>query len=201
MQLRIAKQRSRLEDAVTGDKSSNGLVENAVMLLYGVIRTIKCHVESCTPRRLSNLAVVGGTCGEHLVQVPEGSRPLNRMNRRYNFGVWLGVKSNSAECFVGTAEGVCRAREVRRIEQQDRCSNSVNVGVKCAKAGVARKCCDSCSTAASGPPELYATISSRRDSTGRRNNIEDKTDMDKSAANQEFGPTLVVCTEPRETHK
>ena len=35
-----------LEDAVKGDKPSNGLVENAVMLLRGVIRTIKCHVES-----------------------------------------------------------------------------------------------------------------------------------------------------------
>ena len=41
-------------------------------------------------------------------------------NPRYKFGVWLGVRSNSAECFVGTAEGVLRAREVRRIEQQDR---------------------------------------------------------------------------------
>ena len=57
------------EDAVKGDKPSNGLVENAMMLLCGVIRTIKCHVESCTQEEL-----VGGTCGEHLVQVPEGSR-------------------------------------------------------------------------------------------------------------------------------
>ena len=30
-----------LVDAVKGDKTSNGLVENAVMLLRGVIRTIK----------------------------------------------------------------------------------------------------------------------------------------------------------------
>ena len=105
-----------------------------------------------TQGRLLNLAVVGGTCGEHFVQVPEGSRrsdairkiawqeayttictirrekvlarpmssePLNRMNPRYKFGVWLGVKINSAECFVEKAEGVCRAR-VKRIEQQDR---------------------------------------------------------------------------------
>ena len=27
-----------------------------------------------TPRRLPDLAVVGGTCGEHFVQVPQGSR-------------------------------------------------------------------------------------------------------------------------------
>ena len=67
-----------LEDAVKGDKRSNGLVENAVMMLRGVIRTIKCHVESCTQEELRedspDLAVVGGTCGEHFVQMPEGSR-------------------------------------------------------------------------------------------------------------------------------
>ena len=31
-----------------------------------------------------------------------------------------GLRINSAECFVVTAEGVFRAREVRRIEHQDR---------------------------------------------------------------------------------
>ena len=40
-----------LEDAVKGDKPSSGLVENAVMLLRGVIRTIKCHVPRAPPRR------------------------------------------------------------------------------------------------------------------------------------------------------
>ena len=35
-----------LEDAIKGDKPSNGLVENAGMLLRGVSRTIKCHVGS-----------------------------------------------------------------------------------------------------------------------------------------------------------
>ena len=42
----------KLEHAVKGDKLSNGLVENAVMLLCGGIRTIKCHVESCTQEEL-----------------------------------------------------------------------------------------------------------------------------------------------------
>ena len=67
-----------LKDAVKEDKLSNGLVENAVMLLRGVIRTIKCHVESCTQEktlgRLPDLAVVGGTRRMHVVQVPERSR-------------------------------------------------------------------------------------------------------------------------------
>ena len=41
-----------LENAVQGDKPSNGFVENAVMLLRGVTRTIKFHVESCTQEEL-----------------------------------------------------------------------------------------------------------------------------------------------------
>ena len=33
------------EDAVTGDRPSNGLIENAVMLIRGIFRTIKCQIE------------------------------------------------------------------------------------------------------------------------------------------------------------
>ena len=58
--------------------------------------------------------------GEKVLARPISSEPLNRMNPRYKFGVWMGVRNNSAECYVGTAEGVFRAREVRRIEHQDR---------------------------------------------------------------------------------
>ena len=59
------------KDAVKGDKPSNGLVGNAVMLL----RVPRGELHSRrTQRRLPDFAVVGGTCGEHFVQVPEGSR-------------------------------------------------------------------------------------------------------------------------------
>ena len=144
-----------LEDAVKGDKPSNGLVENAVMLLRGVIRTMKCLVECCTQEELRKDSPVlqcmvahagsilsrcqkgrdGRTPFERLhgkrptqnfvpfgkvLARPISSKPLNRMNPRYKFGVWLGVRNNSAECFVRTAEGVFRAREVRRMEHQDR---------------------------------------------------------------------------------
>ena len=33
------------EDAVGGDKESNGLIENTAMLIRGIIRTIRCHIE------------------------------------------------------------------------------------------------------------------------------------------------------------
>ena len=45
------------EDAVKGDKETNGLIESAVMLLRGVTsdRTIKCHIESRTQEPLGIL--------------------------------------------------------------------------------------------------------------------------------------------------
>ena len=48
--------------------------------------------------------------GESVLARPISSEPLNRMNLRYKFGVLLGVRNNSGECFVETAEGVCRTR-------------------------------------------------------------------------------------------
>ena len=44
----------------------------------------------------------------------------NRMNPRYQYAVWLGMRNNSAECFIGNADGVFRAREIRRLEPQVR---------------------------------------------------------------------------------
>ena len=43
---RVAQMCKAEEDAVKGDKESNGLIENAVMLIRGTIQTIKCHIES-----------------------------------------------------------------------------------------------------------------------------------------------------------
>ena len=41
------------QDAVKGDKESNGLFENAVMLTRGIIRAIKSHIGSSTQEPLS----------------------------------------------------------------------------------------------------------------------------------------------------
>ena len=48
------------------------------------------------------------------------TEPMNRMNPRYQYGIWLGMRNKSAECFIGNADGVLRAREFRRLEFQDR---------------------------------------------------------------------------------
>ena len=127
-----------LEDAVKGDNPSTRLVETAVMLLRGVTRTVKFHVESCTqeefrehstilPWLMEHAGSILSRCqkgrdgrtpferfhgkkptqefvlfGEKVLARPISSEPLKRMNPRYKFGVWLGVRNNSAECFVGT---------------------------------------------------------------------------------------------------
>ena len=44
----VRKAEVATEDAVKIDKQTNGLVENAVMQLRGIIRTIKCDSESAT---------------------------------------------------------------------------------------------------------------------------------------------------------
>ena len=120
------------------------------MLLRGVIRTIKCHVESCTQEELREDSPILPWLVEHAGRIlsrcqrgrdgrtrniaweepytrictirREGAgetnilRTVSRMNPRYKFGVWLGVRHNSSERFVETAEGVFRARGVRRIK-------------------------------------------------------------------------------------
>ena len=63
--------------------------------------------------------------GETVLARPRFSEPLNRMNPRYKFRVWLGGRNNNAECLVETAEGVFRAREIRRIEHQNRWDKEV----------------------------------------------------------------------------
>ena len=74
------------------------------------------RVETVGPETLhgKNLTQEFVPFGEKVLARPISSRTVSRMNPRYKFGVWLGVRHNSSERFVETAEGVFRAREVRR---------------------------------------------------------------------------------------
>ena len=53
------------EDAVEGDKESNGLIEKAIMLLRGIIRTVKCHIESRVQEPLNDDSPVMPWLVEH----------------------------------------------------------------------------------------------------------------------------------------
>ena len=61
----LCKAEVTTEDAVKGDKESNGLIENAVMQLRGTIRTIKCHIESSTQEPLDDDSLVMPWLVEH----------------------------------------------------------------------------------------------------------------------------------------
>ena len=68
----MCKAEATTEDAVKGDKESDGLIENAIMLLRGgIIRTFKCHIESRMQEPCH--AMVGGACWAHLVRVSKRS--------------------------------------------------------------------------------------------------------------------------------
>ena len=56
--------------------------------------------------------------GEKVLATQMNRDPMNRMNPRYKYVIWLGMLNNSAECFI--ADGVFRAREIRRMEPRSR---------------------------------------------------------------------------------
>ena len=105
-----------LEDAVKGDKLSKGLVENAVMLLRGVIRTIKCHVQSLHARRTPEdsppLPWLVGHVGEHFVQVPGGSRRSDAIRKI----AWQ--EANARICTI-RREGADETSIIRTVEQNE----------------------------------------------------------------------------------
>ena len=128
-------------DAVKGDKESNGLIENAVMLIRGIIRASRCHIESSTQEPLSDESLIlpwlVGCILSRCQKSRDGKRhpkdvtrvcpanqistdPMSRVNPRYKLGTWLGMRINSAECFNGNADGVFEVREIRRLEPQSR---------------------------------------------------------------------------------
>ena len=96
-----------------GDTESNGLSEKAVMLLRGIIRTTKCHIENSTGCILSRCQKGrdGNTPFERVHGkkptqefVPFGAKvlakqitadPMNRMNPRYKYGIWRGINART----------------------------------------------------------------------------------------------------------
>ena len=140
------------------DSKSNGMAENAVKELAGMVRTLKDHVEAKTNMQLKGdqpilawiIDYAGilitrmkvGTDGktayqrlkwkkatnqvtaicEKVLYMPNkksGSR-LNKLEPKFKYGILLGVSPATSESLVGTADGVYRARVVRRLEEAAR---------------------------------------------------------------------------------
>ena len=65
-----------------------------------------------TPRRLPSLAVVGGKCGEHVVQVPEGSRRPDAIRKIAWKEAYTGI------CAI-RREGAGETDILRTVEQSE----------------------------------------------------------------------------------
>ena len=57
--------------------------------------------------------------GEKVLARKVTAGPMNRMDPRYQNEMWLGMRNNGAECFVGNTHGVFTAREIWRLEPLD----------------------------------------------------------------------------------
>ena len=83
----LCKAEVTMEDAVKGDKESNGLIENAITLMRGIVRTIKCHIESKTQEPLGDESLVVPWLVEHAgcflsrcQKGRDGKTPFERMH-------------------------------------------------------------------------------------------------------------------------
>ena len=77
------------EDALKGDKPSSGLIENTVLILRGITRTIKCHIDSSTQEELTEDSQVLPWSVEHEGSILSrchkgrgGRRPFERLHAR-----------------------------------------------------------------------------------------------------------------------
>ena len=63
--------------------------------------------------------------GEKVLAKQISTDHTNGMNPRYKYGIWLGMRNNSTACFIGNADDVFRAREIRRLGPQRRWDTEV----------------------------------------------------------------------------
>ena len=100
-----------LQDAVQGP--SNG--ENAVMLLRGVIRTIKCHVARCTQEELREDSPILPWLVEHVGSIlsrPEGSRRSDAIRK-------IAWQEAHTRVCATRREGAVETNILRTVEQNE----------------------------------------------------------------------------------
>ena len=49
-----------------------------------------------------------------------GTRGRDKLDSRWETGVWMGVKDNTNECIIGTSEGTVKARDFKRIADREK---------------------------------------------------------------------------------
>ena len=88
----ICKTEVTTEDGVKGDKESNGLIENTVMLIRGIIRTIKCHTDSSTQEPLSDDSPGGWST--QVASSPGVSSSIHSISNHFGSTCLTGIVKN-----------------------------------------------------------------------------------------------------------
>ena len=88
--------------------------------LFSLCQMIATERQSCRESMTRNSHRMHPNQRETVLTKQISRDPMNRKQSRYKFGIWLMMRNNSAGCCKGKAEGVFRAREVRRLEPQRR---------------------------------------------------------------------------------
>ena len=104
---------------VSGDKALVFVTEYAAYLLnrLEVGKDGKTAYERCKGKRGT---VVGVEFGEKLLYKVRHKNKLEKLNARWEFGVFVGVRPESGELWVATKDGLQTVRSVRRLPQEER---------------------------------------------------------------------------------
>ena len=53
--------------------------------------------------------------GETVLYLKMGTKGRDKLDSRWETGIWMGVKDETGECIIGTSEGTVKARDFKRI--------------------------------------------------------------------------------------
>jgi hypothetical protein len=65
-----------------------------------------------------NATVLGIEFGEKLVWKKKSGQKMNKINSKWEFGIFVGVRQRSGEIWVATPDGIHKARSVRRSQSR-----------------------------------------------------------------------------------
>ena len=49
-----------------------------------------------------------------------GTRGRDKLDSRWETGIWMGIKDESGECIIGTSDGTVKARDFKRLANKEK---------------------------------------------------------------------------------
>ena len=53
--------------------------------------------------------------GEAVLYLKLGTKGRDKLDSRWETGIWMGIKDQTGECIIGTSEGTVKARDFKKI--------------------------------------------------------------------------------------